>query len=147
MYKTKLYSAIFLLIMAMPVFSVHGANGEDTLYASGKAVIFFGPSPSEYLAMTHEQKDAIDEELYDFYHNRGEVRSFLASNTIQELSTVRLKIQIQLDGNRSITYFREDFDRAVGLILTDGRQEPTILLGAAAVSDLIAQFEEYFGLY
>jgi hypothetical protein len=131
----------------MAVFSVQGAIAEDVLYVSGKAVVFFGPSQSEYLSMSHEQKDAIDEELYDFYHNRGEVSSFLASNEIQEISTGRLKIQIQLEGNQSITYYRNDFDRVVGMILTDGRQEPLILLGATAVSESIAQFEDFFDLY
>ena len=142
-----IYAAMILLIMTFPVFSEQGANGEDTLYVVGKAVVFFGPSQAEYLALTHEQKDAIDEELYDFYHNRGKVRPFLASNIIQEFSTVRLIIQIQLDGYQSITYFRKDFDSVVGLILTDGRQEPKIMLGAVNVSDMIALFEEYFGLY
>lgn len=133
--------------MVMSVLSTPGANAEDTVHVSGKAVVFFGPSQSEYLAMTHEQKDAIDEELYDFYHNMGQVKPFLASNRIQDISTARLKIQVQLEGNQSITYFRKDFDRVVGVILTDGRQEPVILLGATAVSDLLAEFEEYFDLY
>jgi hypothetical protein len=144
--KIKLFSAMILLVVAIPVGWGQSTAVEDTLYVSGKAVVFFGLSQSEYLAMTHEQKDAIDEELYDFYHNRGEVSPFLASNAIQEISTARLKIQIQLDGDQSFTFFRKDFDSVVGLILTDGRQEPLVLLGPAAVSDLIAQFEEYFGI-
>jgi len=144
--KKILYTVLILLILACPVFSAQGANGEDTLYVSGKAVVFFGPSQSQYLAMTHEQKDAIDETLYDFYHNRGEVSRFLSSNAIQVLSTARHKIQIQFDDNQSFTYLREDFDRLVGLILTDGRQEPLILLGATAVSEMITLFEEFFDL-
>jgi hypothetical protein len=144
--KIKLFSAMILLVVAIPVGWGQSTAVEDTLYVSGKAVVFFGLSQSEYLAMTHEQKDAIDEELYDFYHNRGEVSPFLASNAIEAISTARLNIQVQLEGNQSITYFRRDFDRVLGLILTDGRQEPLVLLGPAAVSDLIAQFEEYFGI-
>jgi hypothetical protein len=144
--KIKLFSAMILLVVAIPVGWGQSTAVEDTLYVSGKAVVFFGPSQSEYLAMTHEQKDAIDEELYDFYHNRGEVSPFLASNAIEAISTARLNIQVQLEGNQSITYFRRDFDRVLGLILTDGRQEPLVLLGPAAVSDLIAQFEEFFGI-
>ena len=144
--KIKLYSALILLITAMPVFAEQGADTEDTLIVSGKAVVFFGLSQVEYLAMNDEQKHEIDEELYDFYHNRGEVSPFLASNDIQEISTARLKIQVQLEDNQSITYYRKDFDRVVGLILTDGRQEPLILLGAIAVPDLKAQFEDYFDI-
>ena len=137
---------MILLIAALPVFSAQAANAEDTLIVSGKAVVFFGPSQVEYLAMSDEQKHAIDEELYDFYHNRGEVSPYLATNDIQEISTARLEIQVQLEDNQSITYYRQDFDRVVGLILTDGRQEPLILLGAIAVPDLKAQFEDYFGI-
>jgi len=144
--KIKLFSAMILLILAAPVLSAQGANAEDTLSVSGKAVVFFGPSQVEYLAMNDAQKHAIDEELYDFYHNRGEVSPFLASNDIQEISTAGLKIQVQLEDNQSITYYRKDFDRVVGLILTDGRQEPLILLGAIAVPDLKAEFEDYFGI-
>jgi len=145
--KSKLYSILILLTTVMPVISVQGAGAEDTVYVSGKAVVFFGLSQAEYLAMDDEQKHAIDAELYDFYHNRGEVSPFLASNDIQEISTDRPEIQVQLEGSQSITYYRNDFDRVVGLILTDGRQEPLILLGATAVSELIAQFEDFFDLY
>ena len=145
--KSKLYSILILLTTVMPVISVQGAAAEDTVYVSGKAVVFFGLSQAEYLAMDDEQKHAIDAELYDFYHNREEVSPFLASNDIQEISTGRPEIQVRLEGNQSITYYRNDFDRAVGLILTDGRQEPVILLGATAVSELIAQFEDFFDLY
>jgi hypothetical protein len=147
MKKLNILSAVILLFVAAPVISAPAAEPEDTLTVSGKAVVFFGPSQSEYLSMSHEQKDAIDEELYDFYHSRGEVSPFLASNEIQEISTGRLKIQVLLEGSQSITYHRNDFDRVVGMILTDGRQEPLILLGAREVSELIAQFEDFFDLY
>ena len=92
-----LYSAIILLVMAIPVFSEQSAISEDTLYVSGKAVVFFGPSQSDYLPMTDQEKDAIDEELYDFYYYRKKMLPFLASNAIQEFSTARRQIEIQLD--------------------------------------------------
>jgi len=141
-----LYSAIILLVMASPVFSEQGATGEDTLSVSGKAVIFFGPSQSEYLSMTDQEKDAIDEELYDFYYYRNKVLPFLASNAIQEFSTARRQIEIQLDDSQNLSYFRKDFGRLMGVILTDGRQAPKILLGAVAKTELIFLLEEYFGL-
>jgi hypothetical protein len=146
MNKLKLFAGMILLGVAAPLISAPAGAAEDTLYVSGKAVVFFGPSQSEYLAMSHEQKDAIDEELYDFFHSRGEVSAFLAENSIQQISTGRLKIQVQLDKNRSIDYSRKDFDRVVGLILTDGRREPLVLLGAVTVPDLLAEFEDYFGI-
>ena len=120
---------------------------EDTLVVGGKAVVFFGLPTTEYQAMTDKEKDAIDEELYDFLHYRIKVLPFLESNDIPEFLTALPKIQIQLSGSESITYIRNDFDHRFGLIMTDGMNEPEVFLGAATGSELIRMFEEYFGLH
>jgi hypothetical protein len=132
--------------MAILVFSEQGATGEDALSVSGKTVVFFGPSQSEYLTMTDQEKDAIDEDLYDFYYYRGKVLPFLASRGIQEFSTARRQIEIRLDNGESIRYFRKNFGRLMGVILTDGRQAPKIVLGAVSQKELIFLLEDYFGL-
>ena len=133
--------------MAAPLFAQSGGVDKETLFVSGKAVVFFGPSQSEYLSMTHQEKDAIDEGLYDFYHYRGKVLTFLKLNNIQEFSTAKLKIQVQLNGTANTIYYREAFDHFVGLIMTDGVQKPKVFLGPATDADLIMMFEDYFGLY
>ena len=140
-----LYLIFVIVIIAAPVGAQQGAV-EDTLVVGGKAVVFFGPSDTEYLAMTGDEKDAIDEELYDFLHHRIKALPFLESNDIQDFLTALPKIQIQLSGTESITYIRRDFDHLFGLIMTDGVNEPVVFLGAATRSELIRMFEEYFGL-
>ena len=141
-----LYSTLILLVVVIPVCWGQSSVDEGTLYVSGKAVVFFGPSQSEYLTMTDREKNVIDEELYDFYYYRKKVLPYLASNTIQEFSTARRQIEIRLDDGESISYFRKDFGRLMGVILTDGRQSPKIALGALSKTELIFLFEEYFGL-
>ena len=141
-----LYSAIILLIMAIPVLSEQDATAEDTLCVSGRAVVFFGPSQFEYLTMTDQEKEAIDEQLYDFYYYREKVLPFLATNGIQEFSTARRQIEIQLDNRHRISYFRKDFGRLMGVILTDGRQAPKILPGTVNKTELIFLFEKYFAI-
>jgi len=142
----KIIDTIFILVlMAAPVWTEQAA-AEDTLVVGGKAVVFFGLPTTEYQAMTDKEKDAIDEELYDFLHYRIKVLSFLESNDIQEFLTALPKIQIQLAGSESITYNRRDFDQLFGLIMTDGVREPAVFLGAATQSELISMFEAYFGL-
>ena len=140
-----LYTIFILVILAAPVWAEQGAV-EDTLVVGGKAVVFFGPSNTEYLSMTDKEKDAIDEELYDFLHHKNKVLAFLESNDIQEFLTALPKIQIQLSDSQSITYIRRDFDHLFGLIMTDGMNEPWVFLGAATKSELISMFEKYFGL-
>ena len=98
-----LISAMVLLFVAIPVCWGQSSVDGDTLYVKGKAVVFFGPSQSEYLTMTDQEKDAIDEELYDFYYYRKKVLSFFESIGIQEITTARRQIEIQLDNGESIS--------------------------------------------
>jgi hypothetical protein len=140
-----LKTLLILFLLATPV-RAQQATVEDTLVVSGKAVVFFGPSNTEYLAMTHEEKDAIDEELYDFMHYRTKALPYLKSNEIQEFLTARPKIEIQLAGAHSIIFTRRDFDHLFGLIMTDGKNQPEVFLGAANRSELIQMFRAYFGL-
>jgi hypothetical protein len=140
-----LYTIFILVLMAAPAGAQQGAV-EDTLVVAGRAVVFFGPSDTEYMAMTDDEKNAIDEELYDFLHYRIKALPFLESNDIQEFLTALPKIQIQLTGAQTTTYTRREFDHFVGLIMTDGLKEPEVFLGAATKSELIRLFEAYFGL-
>ena len=137
---------LVLFILAVYAFADQSGNDKDTLYIGGKAVVFFGPSQAEYMSMTDQQKDAIDEDLYNFYHYRGKVLSYLELNEIQEFQTAKSKIEIQLDGNESVIYRRKDMGHVVGIIMTDPQQEPKVLIGVYNNSALISTFEEYFGL-
>lgn len=137
---------LVLFILAVYAFADQSGNDKDTLYIGGKAVVFFGPSQAEYVSMTDQQKDAIDEDLYNFYHYRGKVLSYLELNEIQEFQTAKSKIEIQLDGNESVIYRRKDMGHVVGIIMTDPQQEPKVLIGVYNNSALISTFEEYFGL-
>jgi len=141
-----LYTIFLIVLMAAPALAGQ-ALVEDTLVVGGKAVVFFGLPTTEYQAMTDKEKDAIDEELYDFLHYRIKVLPFLESNDIPEFLTALPKIQIQLSGSESITFIRNDFDHRFGLIMTDGMNEPEVFLGAATESELIRMFEVYFGLH
>ena len=140
-----LYPIFLLVLMVAPVGAQQAAL-EETLVVAGEAVVFFRLSNTEYLAMTGEEKDTIDEEFYEFLHHRIKALPFLESNDIQEFLTVLPKIQIQLSGAESITYMRSDFDHLFGLIMTDGVNEPVVFPGAATRSELIGMFAEYFGL-
>ena len=140
------YTFLILVIMAVPVWAQQ-AIVEDTLVVTGAAVVFFGPSSAEYLAMTHEEKDAIDEELYDFLYYRKKVLPFLKESDIQEFLTALPEIEIQLTGAQRLIYTRRDFNHVVGLIMTDGENEPEVVLGAVPQSELIGKIEAYFGLH
>ena len=141
----RLTTLFIFVMLTAPVWAQQGAV-EDTLVVGGKAVVFFGPSNTEYLAMTDGEKDAIDEELYDFLHYRMKALPYLKANDIQEFLTASPKIEIQLAGAHSIIFTRREFDHLFGFIMTDGRNEPQVFLGAATKSELIRMFEVFFNL-
>jgi len=139
-------AVLMLLLITAPVQAEQGENIENDFSISGKAVVFFGPTWDEYIAMTDKDKDAIDEELYDFAHNRSEVRPYLEANGIRETFTSSENIRIQVDSGEVITYFRSELNHTFGLIMTDGQNEPKVFLGAAKPSELKSMFQDYFGL-
>ena len=140
------YAILALFIMAVPGFAGQTDTPDDTVHVSGKAVVFFGPSQAEYLSMSDQEKNEINRLLYDFYHYREQVLSFLELNEINEINTARSKILVEFDGKKTIIYDRKDFGQIVGLIMTDGYHEPKIFLGAATDSQIIDMCYEYFKL-
>lgn len=142
----NLAAVLILLFMAGPALTGQGEGIADTFTISGSAVVFFGPSWDEYVSLSEKDKDAIDTELYDFAHNRLQVRSYLEANGIQEIFTSSEDIRIQFNSGEVITYFRSDLGHAFGLIMTDGLNAPKVFLGAATPTELKLMFAEYFGL-
>ena len=143
----KKFATVFiLLLMAASVTAEQGGKDAKSIYVSGRAVVFFAPSWDEYVALPEKDKDAIDEELYDFAHSQLRVLSYLEANGIQGISTASQNIQIQIAPNEVIYYLRSDFDYPFGLIMTDGQNEPKIFMGAASESELKSMFAEFFSL-
>ncbi len=139
-------ATVILLLMIVPIAAAQGEVAEDTLYVTGKAVVFFGPTEQEYDSLPPEEKAQIDEVLSDFYYYRENVIPFLKSNQIQEFLTAKSKIQVQLSDDQHLTFAKENFDHVVGLIMTDGKEDPEVFLGIATDMDLIDIFKDYFGL-
>ena len=143
----KKFAIVFILLfMAASVAAGQAGKAANSISISGRAVVFFAPSWDEYVALPEKDKDAIDEELYDFAHSQIQVLSYLEANGIQAVSTASQNIQIQIAPNEVIYYFRSDFDHPFGLIMTDGLNEPKIFLGAAKESELKSMFAEFFSL-
>lgn len=142
----NLAAVLILLLMAGTILAEQGDNIENNFSINGKAVVFFGPSWAEYVALSDQDKDAINEELYDFVHNRSEVRPYLEANGIKETFTSSENIQIQTDSGEVITYLRSELNHLFGLIMTDGQSQPKVFLGAASPAELKSMFEAYFGL-
>ena len=143
----RVFTAITILLLCCLYFpAAQGGVANDTLYVSGKAVVFFGPTQAEYDSLSEEEKAEMNEVLSDFYYYREQVIPFLKSNQIQEFLTASPRIQVKLSGSEHRTFARRNFNVNVGLIMADGTQEPKVFLGVATDVDLIPMFKDYFGL-
>jgi len=140
---TKL-TAITLILLSLS--AAHGSTADDTLNISGKSVVFFGPTQSEYDALNEDIQSEMNEVLTDFYYYNEKVLPFLNRNKIREFFTDKAIITIQLTGTEIRSFRRQDFKQAVGMIMSDGRQEPKVYLGVATDIDLLKMFEDFFSL-
>ncbi len=140
--------AVFLFFLLSAPLSLAGQSNivNDTLQVSGKAVVFFVPSQEEYDSLSDDEKAEINEVLSDFYFHRENVVPYLKSNMIQEFLTDSAKIMIKVNGNKTLTFIKREFNQEVGVIMSDGKKEPKVDLGVATDIDLIFRFREYFGI-
>ena len=121
-------------------------NIQDTLEISGKTVVFFSITKSEYDSIVTKAGTAneIDETLSDFSHYSGIVIDSLNKTGINSsISTAHFFKIINSDGKYS--YFsRSDKEQIVGVIIFDGRKEPQYHFGVATDADYFDMIENYF---
>ena len=124
--------------------TTYGGTADDTLYVSGNAVVFFGPTQPEYDSLNENRQAEMNEVISDFYHYHSEVTPFLERNGIKDFITAKALITIQLTGTEIRSFRRQNFKHAMGMIMSDGKREPKVYLGVATDFDLIEMFKDFF---
>jgi len=147
MKRIQSYSISILFLLGTSVSSSVLAKQDDdsaSLKVSGKAVVFFGPSKKEYDLLPDDEKAEMDEVLSDFYFYSDKLMTYLKRHRIYSIMTSVKTIEIRLDNGSKTSYKRKDFDHAVGIIMTDGKQKPNVILGVDTDEDLLPELEKYF---
>jgi len=121
-------------------------SNSDTLYVTGKGVTFFTITNAEYDSLAKSAKDSseINEVLSDFNYYSGIVIESLTKQGIKCTLTSKPIIKIIDNSGNSTIYNRSSKKHMVGLILTNGKSEPTYYYGVTTDVDMFGLVDKYF---
>jgi hypothetical protein len=141
--------ATFIITMLLTTGSgqIGEKQSEQTpLQVSGARVVFFGPTRPERDSIAAMDGLEVDDVLDDFNYYTGKVAVYLSGQKIPFEFTTSTIILVRVDKSKFRTFDRKEVPELVGMILTDGIQEPRLVRGAGTERDLIAEIVEFFHL-
>ena len=139
---------IYLMVLLFPVHAKVSPQEKavsDTLKISGKSIIFFTLTQTEYDSLSKIEDSEIDAVLSDFYHYSNGIKKFLKKHGIKSIFAVHEVIQTKIDTNKTIYLHKgEDFSSVVSTVMSDGEKYPKIIKGVATDVDLMPEIKKYF---
>jgi hypothetical protein len=135
------------LLLTVGSYQIGANQGEQPpLQVSGPKVVFFGPTRPERDSIAAMDGLEVDDVLDDFNYYTGKVAVYLSGQKIPFEFTTSTIILVRVDKGKFRTFDRKEVHELVGMILTDGIQEPQLVRGAGTERDLIAEIVEFFHL-
>ena len=141
--KILFVGLIFISILTSSVFA-QIESPSDTLFVKGKAVIFFEFTETEYDSLLKDEESELVEVISDFYYYRDKVIPDLKEEGISSIISDHEYFKILLDDGRKIIYERKQFEYEIGIIFTNGKQEPKVNLGVRTDVGLWQAIKEFF---
>ena len=137
-------SVIFTLLFISLSFCSYAEDLKE-FNISGKTVIFFSMTQSEYDSKDEKEQSELAETLSDFDHYRGKIQNFLKENKIQSYLTTNSKIILKQTDNLT-SYNRKQLDHVVGFIMADQSKKPKVILGVMTDVGLKDVISKYFSI-
>jgi hypothetical protein len=114
---------------------------------SGVRIILFGPTRAERDSIAQGEGFEIDDVLDEFALASGKVAVYASTLKIPVETTESPQIHVRLKGGRVRPFDRKAFSGVVGMILTDGVQEPRLVPGGGSGRELITAIQEFFHIH
>lgn len=135
---------IFLPLLFLQAGGRLQAGGPSSF--SGASVIFFSPPRAERDSIAQAEGLEIDDILDDFQYASGKAAVYLGTHRIPVAFTSDARIVVKLRNGRMHTFDRRTVSGLVGMILTDGLQEPRLVAGVAPYGEVVSQIDAFFHL-
>jgi hypothetical protein len=119
----------------------------DTIDVTGKAVVFFGVTQREYDSLLVDKNSGIDAAWDDFTYYADKLMPYLDSLKIETAVISSPIVRIWVKGDNPRVYHTKKLDDILGIIMTDGAQQPQILLGVTTDDDWKDNIRKYFGIH
>jgi hypothetical protein len=113
---------------------------------TGMKVVFFGPTQAEQDSIVRTEGLETAKLFDDFDYYAGKVSAFLKLRGITVEHTTSPLILVALENRKIRQIDRRTSPNALGMILTDGVQEPRIVPPEFTDEELIAECREFFRL-
>jgi hypothetical protein len=116
------------------------------LVVTGARVIFFGPTQTERDSIIHVEGIDAGQVFDDFDYYSGKVGSYLKRRGVGVIITTSPVIVVQFGDKLVRAIERKKLQDFVGIILTDGVQEPRLYLGVSSDEELVSECAQFFKL-
>jgi hypothetical protein len=116
------------------------------LQVEGPRVVFFAPTQTERDSIMQIEGLEAGKVFDDFDYYAGKAISFLRKRNLAVEFTTTQTILIHLKSGTVRKFERRSIPDYVGVILTDGMQEPGLIAGAQSDEDLVLEFKSFFHL-
>jgi len=116
------------------------------LQVTGTGVVFFGPTQAERDSIIRTEGLEAAQVFDDYDYVAGKSASYLKGLGIVVEFTTSPAVLVKIGDQGIRVYERKKLADYVGVILTDGLQEPRLLLGVATDEELVAEFKDFFQL-
>ena len=140
---------ILLSLLALPLLFVQlkPAQRPSVLVpVTGPKVLFFEPTQVERDSIIRVDGMEMAQLFDDFDYNAARASGFVKARGIPVQVTSNPELMVRLETGVIRKFERKFFADVVGVLLTDGVQEPRLLPGMLTEEELIAEFTSFFRL-
>jgi hypothetical protein len=119
---------------------------QQPLVVTGAKVVFFSPVQNERDSIVRTEGMESARLFDDFDYYSGKVSAYLKRRGVGVIMTSAPVIVVQFGEKSTRTIERNKLTDFLGVVLTDGVQEPKLFLGVASDEELIPECSQYFRL-
>ena len=119
-------------------------NDVSATALQGPGVVFFGPTKAEGDSIARAEGMDIADMLDEFDLASGKTAVYLGSKKIPYQFTTKRSILVKVSSGKVWRFDRKAIPDLVGMILSDGVQEPRSVSGSGEANALIHQVNDFF---
>jgi len=136
--------ALMATLLLSAIRPLQSGPTEQPLVVTGPKVIFFHPTKTEVDSVIRNGGLEITDILDDYDFASGRAAYYLSMITIGVEFTESRVILVKLSRNRVRRIDRNHLTDPVGMVLTDGEQEPRLIAGPRDDAQLISEINSFF---
>jgi hypothetical protein len=114
---------------------------------TGKSIVFCGLSKAECDSLFKDEELGVKNVMLEFLKSWNRVTDFFRQTDVKvEPDTCRI-IPVAMANAKYLMYDRTKFKHLVGVIMTDGKQEPRVFSGVGEAEDIIAEAKRFYKVW